>query len=53
MRSSKFSKILAEIVLAVTGQAEKIAQVVIFLCSDPASYIKGKHLAIDGGLIAG
>jgi NAD(P)-dependent dehydrogenase (short-subunit alcohol dehydrogenase family) len=31
------------------GQATEIAQVVMFLCSDAASYITGQPLAIDGG----
>jgi NAD(P)-dependent dehydrogenase (short-subunit alcohol dehydrogenase family) len=31
------------------GQATEIAQAVIFLCSDAASYITGQPLAIDGG----
>jgi NAD(P)-dependent dehydrogenase (short-subunit alcohol dehydrogenase family) len=35
------------------GQAAEIAQSVIFLCSDAASYITGQPLAIDGGLMAG
>jgi NAD(P)-dependent dehydrogenase (short-subunit alcohol dehydrogenase family) len=34
------------------GQATEIAQVVVFLCSDAASYITGQPLAIDGGYTA-
>jgi len=29
--------------------ATEIAQAVVFLCSDAASYITGQPLAIDGG----
>ncbi|WP_256091148.1 SDR family oxidoreductase [Nostoc sp. KVJ20] len=31
------------------AQAEEVAQVVVFLCSDAASYITGQSLVIDGG----
>jgi NAD(P)-dependent dehydrogenase (short-subunit alcohol dehydrogenase family) len=34
------------------GQAEEVAQAVVFLCSDAASYITGQPLAIDGGYTA-
>ena len=34
------------------GQAAEIAQTVVFLCSDAASYITGQPLVIDGGFTA-
>jgi NAD(P)-dependent dehydrogenase (short-subunit alcohol dehydrogenase family) len=34
------------------GQAEEVAQSVVFLCSDAATYITGQSLLIDGGYTA-
>ncbi|MDZ4876750.1 MAG: 2,5-dichloro-2,5-cyclohexadiene-1,4-diol dehydrogenase [Chroococcidiopsis cubana SAG 39.79] len=34
------------------GQVDEVAQAIVFLCSDAASYITGQPLAIDGGYTA-
>jgi NAD(P)-dependent dehydrogenase (short-subunit alcohol dehydrogenase family) len=34
------------------GQPEEVANVVLFLCSDEASYVTGVTLPIDGGMLA-
>ena len=34
------------------GEAHEIADAVIFLCSDKASFITGHPLAVDGGYLA-
>ena len=40
----------AAVPLGRIGQPTEVAQAVVFLCSDAASYITGKHLKIDGGI---
>jgi NAD(P)-dependent dehydrogenase (short-subunit alcohol dehydrogenase family) len=34
------------------GSPEEVAQTVLFLCSDKASFITGHALAVDGGLLS-
>ena len=45
-------QILAKIPMGRFGTSEDVAEAVVFLCSDGASYITGQVLTIDGGLIA-
>ncbi|NEO02931.1 MAG: SDR family oxidoreductase, partial [Moorea sp. SIO3I7] len=34
------------------GREEEVANAVVFLCSDKASFITGEFLAVDGGFLA-
>jgi len=43
----------AVVPLTRVGEAEDIANGVLFLCSEAASYITGQELVIDGGMTAG
>lgn len=36
-----------------TGQADEVAAVAAFLCSDASSYVNGAEIAVDGGFSAG
>jgi NAD(P)-dependent dehydrogenase (short-subunit alcohol dehydrogenase family) len=44
--------LLSHIPMNRMAQPEEIAKVVLFLCSDDASYITGHALAVDGGWVA-
>lgn len=44
-------KWMQEIPLRRLGQAEEVAEMVLFLCSDSASYIVGQAIHVDGGKV--
>ncbi|MEU7544661.1 SDR family oxidoreductase [Streptomyces sparsogenes] len=35
------------------GRPEEFAAVAAFLCGEPASFVTGSRIGVDGGLIAG
>ena len=37
--------------MARVGRPEEIANVVLWLCSDAASYVTGQSISVDGGFI--
>jgi NAD(P)-dependent dehydrogenase (short-subunit alcohol dehydrogenase family) len=47
-----FDDLAAMVPMNRVGQPKEIAQAVVFLCSDAASYITGQPLTIDGGYTA-
>lgn len=49
LTSEGFKNLLAEVTLARVGHPEEVANAILFLASDKASYITGSLLAVDGG----
>lgn len=53
VRGMADKQILAQIPIGRYGKPEDVAQTIVFLASDQASYITGEILKIDGGLTLG
>ena len=47
--TGKADQILGQIALGRTGRVEEVASVVVFLCSDEASYVTGATIDVNGG----
>lgn len=46
-------QVLARVPARRLGQPDEVADAVVWLCSDAASYVNGHALAVDGGFLAG
>ncbi|WP_047979871.1 SDR family NAD(P)-dependent oxidoreductase [Ornithinibacillus contaminans] len=47
----KKEKVLSKITMNRFGQAEEIANVIVFLMSDLSSYVTGQVIGVDGGMV--
>lgn len=47
----KFQERLTEIKMGRIGKAEEVANVILFLASDSASYVTGQVIGVDGGMV--
>jgi len=50
LSEARKSEILASVPLKRYGAAEEVAATAVFLASEPAAYITGTVLPVDGGL---
>lgn len=46
---TEMDDLIREIPIGRLAHPEEVAQVVLFLCSDAASYIIGQSISVDGG----
>ena len=50
--SARMARIIASEPIGRVGTPEEIAEAVVWLCSDAASFVTGHAMSIDGGLVA-
>jgi NAD(P)-dependent dehydrogenase (short-subunit alcohol dehydrogenase family) len=49
---ARMALMLAREPLGRVGQPEEVAETVVWLCSDAASFVTGHAMSVDGGLVA-
>lgn len=47
------AKVASGLPLKRMGEPEEVASAVVWLISDPASFVVGQTIAVDGGFLAG
>ena len=50
---ARLDRLMTQQPIARIGRPEEVAQVVLFLASDEASYVTGTGIVVDGGHLAG
>ena len=51
LSAEKYAQRLSEIKMGRIGQPEEVANVILFLVSDLASYVTGQVIGVDGGMV--
>ncbi|WP_146552418.1 MULTISPECIES: SDR family NAD(P)-dependent oxidoreductase [Rummeliibacillus] len=51
LSTEKYAQRLSEIKMGRIGKADEVANVILFLASDSASYVTGQVIGVDGGMI--